>query len=98
MANICENKMYVQTNDNDNIKYIIEHMKEDWYADINVLNDFEFECYFESKWDFPLKGMKNFVKEIPNKDDIYISVLSVEEGNYYCAFHVYEGEEWEYKN
>lgn len=97
MANICENKMYVETNNVSNIEYIIPYMKDTWGASIEVIDDFAFECYFESRWDFPLKGMEDFVKEIPNKDDIYIRVLSVEEGNYYCAFHVYEGEEWEYK-
>ena len=35
------------------------------------------------------------VDELPNKDDIYIRVLSVDEPDCYCAFHVYEGGEWE---
>jgi hypothetical protein len=97
MANICENKMYVESTDVSNIEYIIPYVKEELQASIEVIDDFAFECYFDSKWDFPIKIMEEFVKGIPNKDDIYIRVLSVEEGNYYCAFHVYEGEEWEYK-
>jgi hypothetical protein len=97
MANMCENKMYVESNDVSNIEYIIPYMKKKFRASIEVIDDFTFECYFESKWNFPERIMEEFVEGIPNKDDIYIRVLSVEECNYYCAFHVYEGEEWEYK-
>ena len=39
-------------------------------------------------------SMIEMVDELPNKDNIYIRVLSVEEADCYCAFHVYEGGEW----
>jgi hypothetical protein len=68
---------------------------ENWaYAQIENIDDETFEVYFDSKWDFPFAAMTEMVEDLPNKDDIYIRVLSVEYGDYYCAFHVYEGDVW----
>ena len=34
------------------------------------------------------------VKDIPDKEDIDLQCLSVEWGNWYTCFHVYQGDEW----
>lgn len=95
MANICENKMYVYSKDPANIKHLREWCKENLDGSLELIDDECFEYYFDSRWDFPEQEMIEMVDELPNKDDIYIRVLSVEEANCYCAFHVYEGGEWE---
>ena len=95
MANICENKMYVQSEDLNNVKYLREWCTENLDGYLELIDDKSFEYYFDSRWDFPVEEMKEMVDALPNKDDIYIRVLSVEECNYYCAFHTYEGVEWE---
>lgn len=95
MANICENKMYVYSADPANIKHLREWCKENLDGSFEPIDNECFEYYFDSKWDFPEQEMIEMVDELPNKDDIYIRVLSVEEADCYCAFHVYEGGEWE---
>ena len=97
MANICDNKMYVLSEVPENIKYIKEYMKNWNGADIEDIDDDSFEVYFSSRWDFPLTEMNEMVEKIPDKEDIFIRVLSVEESTCYCAFHLYEGKEWEYQ-
>ena len=95
MANICENKMYVYSQDSTNIKHLREWCKENLDGSLELIDDECFEYYFDSRWDFPEQEMIEMVDELPNKDDIYIRILSVEEAGCYCAFHVYEGGEWE---
>ena len=95
MANICENKMYVYSQDSANIKHLRAWCKENLDGCLELIDDECFEYYFDSRWDFPEQEMIEMVDELPNKDDIYIRVLSVEEAGCYCAFHVYEGGEWE---
>jgi hypothetical protein len=95
MANICENKMYVYSQDSANIKHLRAWCKENLDGSLELIDDECFEYYFDSRWDFPEQEMIEMVDELPNKDDIYIRVLSVEEAGCYCAFHVYEGGEWE---
>ena len=95
MANICENKMYVYSEDPTNIKYLREWCKGNLDGSLELIDDECFEYYFDSRWEFPKEEMIEMVDELPNKGDIYIRILSVEETNCYCAFHVYEGSEWE---
>ena len=95
MANICANKMYVYSVDSANIKHLREWCEENLEGSLDLINDECFECYFDSRWDFPEEEMIEMVDGLPNKDDIYIRVLSVDEPDCYCAFHVYEGGEWE---
>ena len=38
--------------------------------------------------------MQEFVGGIPNKEDIYIRVMSIEYGCYYHEMMIYDGEEW----
>lgn len=96
MANVCQNTMFVQSEDSRNLDHIEKFMGEWAYADIESVDDQVLEIYFDSRWDFPIDEMNKMVENLPNKDDIYIRVLSVEYGEYYCAFHVYDGESWEY--
>lgn len=95
MANICENSMFVQSEDCRNLDHIEKFMRSWTYADIEHVDNDIIEIYFDSKWDFPIDEMNKMVEDLPNKDDIYIRVLSVEYGEYYCAFHVYDGVSWE---
>ena len=95
MANICENKMYVCSSDPANVKHLRDWCKENLDGSLELIDDECFEYYFDSKWDFPEEEMIEMVDELPNKDDIYIRVLSVEEADCYCAFHTYEGDKWE---
>ena len=93
--------MYVKTQCLYNLKIsaiqtIQRNLWGEWaYADIESIDDDTLEIYFDSRWDFPIDEMNKMVEDLPNKDDIYIRVLSVEYGEYYCAFHVYDGESWE---
>lgn len=96
MANVCENSMYVQSEDRRNLDHIEKFMKSWAYADIEHIDNDTLEIYFDSRWDFPIDEMNEMVEDLPNKDDIYIRVFSIEYGEYYCAFHVYDGESWEY--
>ena len=100
MANICENKMYFQTSSQEDIATFSEFIKEELrtyvsWEDEKAGEYYQAEVYFDSRWDFPEQEMVEMVDELPNKDDIYIRILSVEEGNYYCAFHTYEGDKWQ---
>ena len=94
MANVCQNTMFVQSEDCRNLDHIEKFMRKWAYADIESTDDQELEIYFDSRWDFPIDEMNKMVEDLPNKDDIYIRVLSVEYGDYYCAFHIYEGDGW----
>ena len=87
--------MYVDSRDPANIKHLCEWCKENLDGFLEPIDDDCFEYYFDSRWDFPEQEMNEMVAELPNKDDIYIRVLSVDEPDCYCAFHVYEGGEWE---
>ena len=95
MANVCQNNMFVQSEDSRNLDHIEKFMRSWTYVDIESTDDEILEIYFDSRWDFPIDEMNKMVEDLPNKDDIYIRVLSVEYGEYYCAFHVYDGESWE---
>ena len=97
MANICENKLTVLSSDIKNINYILKYFDNWKSANIAITEKDYAVIYFDSKWDFPSTEMNEMVKEIPNKEDIDITVLSVEEGEYYCAFHTYRGDTWEYQ-
>lgn len=97
MANICENKMSVYSTDRENLNYILKYF-EDWNsAYIAVIEDNYLLIYFDSKWDFPSAEMKKMTEDIPNKEDITIYVLSIEEGNYYAEYNVFTDGVWETK-
>lgn len=92
MANVCENRMYVQSEDEQNLIAIREYFDNWKSACIDEIDSDSFEVYFDSRWDFPLADMQDMVKLIPNKDDIYIKCLSIEWGESYCEFNEYDGD------
>lgn len=94
MANLCDNSLYAHSCDPQNLKYINDYFRNN-FKDACIEEDDEFtEIYFSSRWTFPLEEMDKMVKDLPNKDDIYIRCLSVEYGCLYHELMVYEGEEW----
>lgn len=99
MANMCENKMYISTPDSLTFQEVKAYIADELNGDITWEEHFEdelqLECYFESRWDFPDKLMQDMTdKHICNTDNLFIRVLSVEECNYYCAFHVFKDGQW----
>ncbi len=97
MANICENELQIHVEDYDNLTVITKFFKEIG-ADIDDVGDNDIVVYFDSKWDFPEEQMNELYKSLPNKDDVDMTCLSVEWGNYYCAFHTCNSEGWVLQN
>lgn len=100
MANICENKMYFQTSSQEDIVTFSEFLREELRTCVSWEDEkegeyYQAEVYFESRWDFPDNLMKEFTDKLKHPDLCYIRVLSIEEGNYYCAFNVFEDGKWE---
>lgn len=94
MANICENTIKVFTEDESNKNYVIKFMKDTFHEDLEeVASDF-LEGYFSSKWVFPEELMEDLYNKLPNKEDIDITVLSVEWGCFYCEFHTCDHDGW----
>lgn len=95
MANICNNDFYLASNDSANIEYA-----EEWFENsdlefyIETIDNDCIEGTFSSRWTFPDELMQEFVGGIPNKEDIYIRVMSIEYGCHYHEMMIYEGEEW----
>lgn len=97
MANICDNTMYVYTEDENNFKYIKNILENDWNACIYEEDGVTLECNFESKWAFPENPMKELYNNLPNKEDIYIRCLSVEYGCLYHALWICDEDGWSEK-
>ena len=93
MANICDNTLYVYSEDKENLK-IIENFFRDWNNTDVERRDNSINCYFESKWVFPEAQMEELYEKIPNKEDIYMRCLSVEYGNLYHALWVCNEDGW----
>ena len=95
MANICNNDFYLTSDDSANIKYAEEWFENnDLDCHIEIIDDNCIEGNFSSRWAFPEELMQEFVGGIPNKEDIYIRVMSIEYGCYYHEMMIYDGEEW----
>lgn len=95
MANICNNKMYVSSPNKESLQQIQEFM-ENWGMD-SILEDIDeetLEYYFDSNWNFPEKDMQKMTDSIKDTEDLYIRVLSIEEGNYYAEYNVFENGCW----
>lgn len=87
MANICDNDLFISSDDTNNLEYVKNFMTSKLDADI-LDEDEEFvDIFFNSKWDFPNEIMDELYKGIPNKEDIYMRCLSTEFGCDYVAFH-----------
>lgn len=93
MANICNNQMYIHSEDRQNIDTIINFF-HDWpYAEIED-NDTSVDIYFDSRWVFPEEEMNKLYNIIPNKEDIYMRCLSYEFGNLYHALWICDEDGW----
>lgn len=86
MANICENTMYVMSENRENLDTIIKWYNENIMADIDDNGDC-LDIFFDSKWTFPEDLMQELFEAIPDKSDIYMRCLSVEYGCDYVAYH-----------
>lgn len=95
MSNICNNTLEVFSETPENIEYI-KGFFDDW-GDVDQDDSCNITVYFESKWDFPEKEMNELFNNLPNKNDIQMTCLSVEWGCYYCAFHSCDENGWQYQ-
>lgn len=94
MANICSNKMYVSSPNKESLQQINDFMNDWESALLEEIDEYSFEYYFDSRWDFPKEAMQQMTDSIKDTEGLYIRVLSVEECNYYAAFNVFEDGVW----
>lgn len=100
MANICDNRFYFCCEHNSE-KYInnFKELQNNAYGtfDFEVLDSDEDFCsiegYFESKWDFPIDTINEYLK-LDKDDDCYFRCLSEEYGEGYVAMNIYRDGEW----
>lgn len=99
MANICQNELHILTNDGANEEAITKWFKENFnFYNIEDSDPEELIVYFDSKWDFPEQLMEDLANSIPNKENVSMVCLSVEWGNFYCAFFSWtDSEGWIYR-
>lgn len=84
MANICNNTMYVESENRENIDAVIKFFdKEVEYYDCDDY-DYFLDIFFDSKWVFPEELMQELFESLPDKSNIYMRCLSVEYG---CMYH-----------
>lgn len=92
MANICDNTLRVYSEDYNNIEYIKDFF--DSKGDVEESTNNELNIFFDSKWTFPDDLMDKLYNNLPNKQDINMTCLSVEWGNLYCEFHYCDSDGW----
>lgn len=98
MANICNNELRVYSENPKNLEYIMNFFSENWhYFDLDEVDEENITITFESKWDFPETKMIEMVKNLPDKENINMTCLSVEWGCLYSAFHYYQDGRWNYE-
>lgn len=94
MANICDNTLYVSSENRENIDAVIKFLNENIvYYDYDD-NDDSLDILFDSKWTFPEELMQELFEAIPDKSDIYMRCLSVEYGCLYHALWVCDKNGW----
>lgn len=96
MANICDNKFYIYSE--NNIEEISKKLnilfEENLYdGEITYEDQDIIEGWFESAWAFPDDLFKNFFDEFKD-DSIYMRCLSEEYGCNYIAMNVYCDRSW----
>lgn len=100
MANICENTMNIYTQDEKNLEYFLDYIKEldkDCF-EVTYQSDDSVTVEFQSRWTFPEGAMDKMYECIPNKDDDFnITCLSVEWGQLYCQFTTCDKNGWTYQ-
>lgn len=85
MANLCDNTLFVSSENRNNLEAIINFFEEKFnYFDLANDTGEDLDIYFNSKWTFPEDLMQELYKAIPDKSDIYMRCLSVEYG---CMYH-----------
>lgn len=94
MANLCENTLYVYSEDTFNIRKVLEYFDKNFDDCDYEIQDNSIDIYFSSKWSFPESEMNELFDLIPNKEDIYMRCLSVEYGNLYHALWVCNEDGW----
>lgn len=98
MANICNNNIFITTEDTSNFSYLLEKLDQELESEIYYSTGEVIEADFESNWTVPLDKLKAIIKNLPNKNDksLYLRVFSYEHGNYYHEYNVYTIEKgWE---
>ena len=94
MANVCDNTMYVVSQNRKNIDAVKNFFEDNIvYFDCND-NDECLDIFFDSKWTFPEDLMQELFEAIPDKSDIYMRCLSVEYGCLYHALWVCDSDGW----
>lgn len=94
MANICDNTLYIESENRENLNTILEFFDEKVsYYDCNDNHD-SLDIFFDSKWVFPIDLMNELYEAIPDKSDIYMRCLSVEYGCLYHALWVCDSNGW----
>lgn len=95
MANVCDNTLYVQSDNRENLETVRKFFDENFeYYDCDDSGDC-LDIFFDSKWTFPENLMKELFDAIPNKSDIYMRCLSVEYGCMYHALWYCDENGWE---
>jgi hypothetical protein len=97
MANICTNRLYLSTGNEELRDALVESIRQTF--DCNDVHSFngevsESEIEFDSGWTFPHREMEELTKELPQENDLYIRVLSYEFGCEYVGLNVYASGEW----
>lgn len=72
MVKICENTLRVYSENLENLKFI-----ENFFKDIERVDDGILEVYFDSKWRFPEEEMDKLYVNFPDKSSINMIYLSV---------------------
>ena len=95
MANICDNTLYVQSDNRENLETVRKFFDENFeYYDCDDSGDC-LDIFFDSKWTFPENLMKELFDAIPDKSNIYMRCLSVEYGCMYHALWYCDENGWE---
>lgn len=95
MANVCDNTLYVQSDNRENLETVRKFFDENFeYYDCDDSGDC-LDIFFDSKWTFPENLMKELFDAIPDKSDIYMRCLSVEYGCMYHALWYCDENGWE---
>lgn len=93
MANICNNQMYICSEDKNNMKKVIDFFNNWPHASIED-SDTSVDVLFDSRWVFPEEEMEKLYESLPNKEDIYMRCLSYEFGNLYHALWICDENGW----
>ena len=97
MANICENKFYISSENQKTIRVISKKLEviftERLNGEITYNDGYSVEGYFDSKWVFPTMIFEELFKNIED-DTLYMRCLSEEYGCGYVAMNIYDGGQW----